>query len=108
MKVTVPAGTAAPGARTETAAVKVTAWPATTGLADEVRVTAVAAGLMVRGTAAEVLFAKVPVPEKEAVSAWLPTASGTVSVATPLASTGAVPWIPAPSLKVTKPVGTPA
>src|SRR5262249_34217881 len=108
MKVTVPVGTPIPGARTETVAVKVTDWPVTAGLTDDVRATALAGRLAFRARAPEVRFGKLPVPEKEAVSAWSPKASGTVSVATPLASTGAVPWTPAPSLKMTKPVGTPA
>src|SRR5262245_26058866 len=108
MKVTVPAGTPAPGARTETAAVKVTDWPATTGLADEVRATEVAAGLTVRGTAAEVLFTKLPLATKEAVSVVLPMPSGKVILAWPLASTGAVPCTLPPARKTTMPVGTPA
>src|SRR5262249_38408642 len=108
MKVTVPVGTPIPGARTETVAVKVTAWPAAAGLTDDARETAVEARLMVTAAAAEVLFTKLPVPEKEAVSETLPTPSGRVRVAWPLASTGAVPRIPAPVLKVTKPVGPPA
>src|SRR5262245_46775891 len=74
MNVTVPVGTPIPGARTETVAVKVTDWPATAWLADDVRATEVAARLTVTAAAAEALFAKLPVPEKEAVSAWLPTA----------------------------------
>src|SRR5690242_2295286 len=73
MKVTVPLGKPIPGARTETVAVKVTDWPVAAGLTDGARATAVAARLTVRGTAAEVLFAKLPVPVKEAVSVVLPT-----------------------------------
>src|SRR5262249_5285794 len=109
MNVTVPAGTPTPGARTETAAVKVTDWPATTGLADEVRATEVAAGLTVRATPAEVLFAKLPVPAKEAVSVVLPMPSGRVRVAWPLASGSAVLRTLVAARKVTKPpVGEPA
>src|SRR5262249_47035454 len=108
MNVTVPVGTPIPGARTETTAVKVTNWPATAGLADEVRATAVAARLTVRATAAEVLFARLPVPAKEAVNAALPTPSGRVRVAWPAALTGAVPSTEVPARKMTVPVGPPA
>src|SRR5262249_59959806 len=67
MKVTVPVGPPIPGARTETTAVKVTAWPVAAGLTDDVRATVVAARLTVTPTAAEALFAKLPVPAREAV-----------------------------------------
>src|SRR5262249_16358318 len=65
-------------------------------------------GLTVWATAAEVLFAKLPVPAKEAVSAWLPTPSDTVKEAWPAALTCAVPSTVLPSRKVTVPVGVPA
>src|SRR6516225_900750 len=65
--VTVPVGVVAPGATAATVAVSVTAWPVTAGLADDFRVTVVAAGLTVTVVAAEVLAAKPVVPKKEAV-----------------------------------------
>src|SRR5262249_49397210 len=100
MKVTVPVGVPDPGARTETVAVKVTDWPVAAGLSDDARLTEVAAGLTVRGTAAEVLFAKLPVPVKEAVSEALPTPRNVGSVAWPLASISAVPSTELPARKV--------
>src|SRR5262245_17152039 len=105
LKVTVPTGTPAPGARTETVAVKVTAWPMTDGLSDDARATDVDAGLTVSARAAELLFAKPAVPVKEAVSVWLPTPSDTGRVAWPAALTCAVPSTVLPSRKVTVPVG---
>src|SRR5262245_5338293 len=71
-KVTVPVGVPAPGATAASVAVKVTAWRGAAGLTDDVRATAVAARLTVTAAAAEVLSAKLLVPAKEAVSAWLP------------------------------------
>ena len=99
---------AAPGATAATVAVKVTAWPVTAGLTDDLRATVVAAGLTVTVAAAEVLAAKPVVPEKEAVSAWVPTPSDTVRVAWPVALSGAEPSTVLPSRKVTVPVGVPA
>ena len=58
MKVTVPVGVPAPGATAATVAVKVTAWPVTAGLTDDVRATVVVARLTVSATAAEVLSVK--------------------------------------------------
>src|SRR5512142_1838291 len=87
LNVTVPIGVPAPGATAATVAVKVTAWPVTAGLTDDRRATVVAAGLTVTAVAAEVLAAKPGVPEKEAVSAWVPMPSDTGTVAWPLAST---------------------
>src|SRR5262249_62412162 len=98
--VTVPVGVPAPGATAATAAVKVTDWPVTAGLSDEARATAVAARLTVSARAAEGLFAKLPVPAKEAVSAGLPTPSDTVKAAVPAALTCAVPSTVLPSRKV--------
>src|SRR5262245_62311142 len=72
LKVIVPVGVVAPGATAATVAVKVTAWSMTAGLTEERRATVVAAGLTVTATAAEVLSAKPVVPEKEAVSVWVP------------------------------------
>src|SRR5262245_532988 len=106
--VTVPVGVPAPGATTATLAVKVTDWPVAAGLTDDSRATAVDARLTVWARAAEVLFAKSPVPAKEAVSAWLPTPSDTGRLAWPVASTCAVPSTVLPSRKVTVPVGVPA
>src|SRR5262245_39976608 len=108
VKVTVPVGVPAPGATAATVAVKVTAGPVAAGLTDDPSVTVVAAGLTVTATAAEVLPVKPAVPAKEAVSAWVPTPSGTVSVAWPSALTGAVPSAVLPSRKVTVPLGAPA
>ena len=85
LNVTVPVGVPRPGATAATVAVKVTAWPVTAGLTDEARATAVVARLTVTATAAEALFAKLPVAAKEAVSAWLPTPSDTVRSARPAA-----------------------
>src|SRR5262249_6515224 len=85
MKVPVPVGMPDPGARTETVAVKVTDWPVAAGLSDDARLTEVAAGLTVRGTPAEVLFAKLPVPVEEAVSEGLPTPRDGGGVAWPVA-----------------------
>src|SRR5262249_38741785 len=64
--VTVRVGVPAPGATAATVAVKVTAWPGAAGFSDDARARAVAARLTVWARAAEVLFAKVPVPAKEA------------------------------------------
>jgi hypothetical protein len=55
-------GKTIPGARAETVAVKVTDWPVAAGLSDDARATVVAARLTVKAAAAEVLFAKLPVP----------------------------------------------
>jgi hypothetical protein len=61
-KVTLPAGVPAPGATAATMAVKVTAWPETVGLAEEVSVVAVVAGLMTWLSAVVVLDAKLVLP----------------------------------------------
>src|SRR5262249_55875858 len=58
LKVTVPVGVPAPGARTPTVAVKVTAWPVTAGLTDGASVTAGAAGLTGMAAAAQGLPAE--------------------------------------------------
>ena len=47
-------------------------------------------------------------PEKEAVSAWVPMPSDTGTVAWPVASTGTKPRTVVPSRKVTEPIGVPA
>jgi hypothetical protein len=60
--VTVPLGVPAPGATAATVAVKVTDWPKTEGLVDEVSVVAVAALLTVWVMAAEVLLLKFASP----------------------------------------------
>src|SRR5262245_60640057 len=70
-KVTVPVGVPAPGATADTVAVKVTAWPGAAGLTDDVRATAVEAGLTVSVTTAEVLAGKALL-RRMAVSAWAP------------------------------------
>src|SRR5262245_16259718 len=88
LKVTMPVGAPAPGATAATVAVKVTAWPGTAGLTDEVRATVVDAGLTVTPTTAEVLAGKGPL-RRTAFSAWVPTPSDTGAVAWPLASSNA-------------------
>ena len=108
LKVMVPVGVPPPGATAATLAVKVTAWPVTAGLTDDPRATVVAARLTVTAAAAEVLPAKPMVPEKEAVSAWVPMPSDTGTVAWPAALTGSKPRTVLPSRKMTKPIGVPA
>src|SRR5437868_712334 len=61
-KLTVPVGVPAPGAPALTVAVKVTAWPNTTALAEEVTVVVVAAWLIVCVRVVEALPAKLASP----------------------------------------------
>ena len=107
-KVTVPVGV--PPAAGVTTAVKVAGWPwVTASAADEETAVAVAIGSIVWTTGADVPPAKLPSPAYSAVTGWPPTASpATARVATPPASTAAVPSTTAPSRNVTVPVGTPA
>ena len=62
MKVTVPVGVPLPGAVAVTVAVKVTDWPKTDGLAEEVTTVLVPSWLTVWVRAADVLMAKVELP----------------------------------------------
>ena len=62
-KLNVPVGLPAPGEVTETVAVKMTVWPATLGLAEEVSAVEVAAGLTTWVTGAEVEPTKFVSPE---------------------------------------------
>ena len=107
LKVTVPVGV--PGARGDgvTVAVKVTAWPKTDGLAEEVSVVVVLAWLTVWVSAAEVLVVEVGVAAVDGgdrVGARRASVE-VVKVASPLASSVPVPRVVVPSLKVTVPVG---
>jgi hypothetical protein len=77
-------------------------------LTDDFRATVVAAGLTVTAAAAEALSAKPVVPEKEAVSAWVPMPSDTGMLARPAASSGAESSNVLPSRKETVPIGVPA
>src|ERR1700731_903690 len=61
-KVTVPVGVPAPGGFAVTVAVKVTLWPATDGLTEELRAVVVASWLMVWVSGAEVLARKLASP----------------------------------------------
>src|SRR5262249_25073599 len=108
-KVTVPVGVPVAGATAVTVAVKVTDWPNTTGLADEVSaVLLLLAAFTVSVRVPEVLVAKFVSPPKAAVIAWLPTVRAAVAnVAVPPLRV-AVPRVVVPSLKVTVPVGVPA
>src|SRR3981081_2014922 len=60
--VTVPVGTPAPGAFAETVATKVTAWPETEGLTDELRLVVVESWLTVCVRGAEALARKLASP----------------------------------------------
>ena len=83
-KLTVPAGTPAPGATVVTVAVNVTDCPKVEGLSDDPRAVVVAAWLTVCVTAGEVLPVKLAFPAYTAVMERAPTASAEVdSVAWP-------------------------
>jgi len=62
LKVTLPAGTAVPGALAVTVAVKVTLWPCLDGLSDEVTELVVASLFTVCVSADDVLGLKVALP----------------------------------------------
>lgn len=105
-KVTVPVGIPAVGLAT--VALKVTGWPATQGLNDEVSVTVVGMLLTTSVNAADVLEPKFVSPLYCAVIEWMPMASeDVVKVATPLELSATVPIDALPSRKVTAPVGVP-
>ena len=108
LNVTLPAGTAVPGALATTVAVKVTDWPCLEGLSDEVTELVVPSLLTVCVKAEEVLGLKLALPLYVAVMEWEATASVEVlRVAWPAPSKVEVPNVEAPSLNVTVPVGTP-
>ena len=62
LKVTVPVGTAVPGALATTVAVKVTAWPCFDGLSEEVTELVVESLFTVWGRADEALVLKLELP----------------------------------------------
>src|SRR5712691_5230836 len=111
LKFTLPVGVPAPGAVAVTVAVKVTDWPNTDGLAEDVSAVLVLALLTTCDTAELVLVMKLVSPPYTAVVLCVPTLRADVAhVATPAASACAPqPVIElAPSLKFTLPVGVPA
>jgi hypothetical protein len=88
-------------------AVKVTDWPKTEGLADEVTVVVVLAWLTVWVKAGDVLGLKLVLPLEAAVSVWLPADSVVVlNVAVPLVR-GTAGWAVPSRVKTTLPVGVP-
>jgi hypothetical protein len=103
--VTVPVGT--PPAP-ETVAVKLTACPNADGLSEEASVVVVAARFTVCVNTGEVLAAKFKLPPYTAVIVCAPTERAAVpKLAWPEAFSVAVPSEVAPSLNVTRPIGTP-
>src|SRR5205823_2240067 len=104
-------GVPAPGATILTVAVKVTAWPPTEGLGEEVSVVVVAALLTTWRRTIDALPANRLSPAYTAVREWMPTASvEVVRVAVALVFKVMAPRVTAPSLNSTEPVGggTPA
>ena len=100
MNVTVPAGVPDPGGAAETVAVKITGWPNTEGLTDELTVVEVFAGFMSNG----LLMAGVKVP-LGALRVFVPLVLmfKLLNVARPLASVNRVavpPKLPPPLLIV--------
>src|SRR5205823_1863225 len=107
-KMTVPVGVPDPGASAATVAVKVTAWPNTDGLAEEITVLVLLTWLTVWVMAADMLLPKLVSPPYTAVIGWAPTGKLTVvNVARPMALSVPVPRLMALSRKVTVPVGVP-
>src|SRR5262249_42862678 len=105
--VTAPVGLPLPGLVTAIVAMKVTDWPHTEGLADEVRVVVVSALLTVWLTADDVLLLKLLSPPSTAGMLWLPAGSGeVVQLALPPLRLAVASGLP-PSLKVTVPDGVP-
>ncbi len=111
LKVTVPVGTPLPGALAVTAAVNVTDWLNTEGLAEELNVVVVPSLFTTWGEAESLplLFPQPVPPVKVAVMMLLPTASAEVLKAAwpePFTATfearTLLPWV-----KVTVPTGTP-
>ena len=107
-KVTLPAGVPAPGLLAVTVAVKVTDFPNTDGLAEELA-DVVVPYFTVCVSLEEVLPLKFASPPYDALIEWEPTASVLVTnVAWPEPFRVPVPRVLEPSLKVTVPVGVPA
>jgi len=107
LNCTVPPGVPDPGALALTVAAKVTLWPNTEGLADEVTLVLVSALFTSCVIAPDVLVLKLPSPPYTAVIEWLPTASEEMfNVATPPLNVP-VPIVVTPSLNVTVPLGVP-
>jgi hypothetical protein len=105
MKMTVPAGVTvlAPF----TVAVKVNAWPATTGFGEATRPVVVAWALTDNETAGDVLMLKLSFPVYSAEKLYAPTANDAVdSVAAPDAFKATVPNTVLPLKNVTEPAGT--
>src|SRR5579872_153561 len=108
LKVTLPVGTAVPGALATTVAVKVTDWPWVDGLSDEVTELVVPSLFTVWVRTEEVLPVKLVLPPSTAVMECDPTVRvEVVKVALPLPSRVPVPKVELPFLKVTVPLGTP-
>src|SRR5438552_6696146 len=108
LKVTFPAGVPAPGLLAVTVAVKVTDFPNTDGLAEELA-DVVVPYFTVCVSLEEVLPLKLASPPYDALIEWEPTASVLVTnVAWPEPFRVPVPRVLGPSLKVTVPVGVPA
>jgi hypothetical protein len=104
MKMTVPAGVTvlAPF----TVAVKVRAWPATTGFGEATRPVVVSCTFTSTETAEEVLVLKLSFPVYFAERLYLPTANDEVeSVAAPDAFKATVPNTVSPFKNVTEPAG---
>src|SRR5438093_6178598 len=107
-KGTFPAGVPAPGLLAVTVAVKVTDFPNTDGLAEELA-DVVVPYFTVCVSLEEVLPLKFALPPYDALIEWEPTASVLVTnVAWPEPFSVPVPRVLEPSLKVTVPVGVPA
>jgi hypothetical protein len=108
LKVTEPVSTPAPGATTPIVAVKVTDWPKTDVLADELRLVVVLA--MRTGTVAgeDVLELKLPSPRYWAVIECVPAVKAAVLTAAVLPHKGVVAIGVVPSKNSTDPVGVPA
>src|SRR5262249_13387597 len=109
VKVTVPPGVPAPGATALTVAVKVTAWPKTDGLVEEVRAVVVLALFTTWVRAPDVLGLKLPSLLYAGGTVCLPRAGeGVLLLAPPPARAPGPPKL-APSIwNCTVPVGVPA
>src|SRR2546430_4589354 len=107
---TVPVGVPAPGALAETVAVKVTDWPKTDGLADDVTTVVVASLFTVCVNDGEALPVKLPSPRYDALMAVVPTGSELIGglIAVPPANATGAPRLAAPAKNCTLPVGLPA
>ena len=108
LNTTVPVGTAAPGASTDTDAVSVTGWPNTDGDPDDEMTVAVAPRSPTTWHRVDVLAAKDASLLYVAVMVCDPTASTeVVSVAFPEPSRVPEPSVVVPSVNTTVPVGVP-